>query len=159
MKIDNEKKSAAPVFLVEEDSYTEGCDRVTHFLDKSSLVKYENISFDPERSCSAADQQFWAMVEDGLQKNRRNVSDLIEELQESGYTHLSELAAMEQGYESKVLHTLVHLLDGFIGIDSSFYNLIEDSHRLSPRLRQKITEYPDRYHLLQLNACNLWTFL
>ncbi|MCF8056814.1 MAG: hypothetical protein K9K37_09255 [Desulfocapsa sp.] len=159
MKITNKENIAAPVFLVEEDTYAQGCERVTHFLDKSALVTYENISFTPDHSCSASDDMFWAMVDKGLEKNRQSVIGLINELQESGYSTLTELAAMEQGYESKILHTLVHLLDGFIGIDSAFYNLIEDSHLLSTSLRRKIKQRPKHYQLIQINASNLWSFL
>jgi hypothetical protein len=159
LNIKNKKKIAAPVFLVEENSYAKGCERVTHFLDKSALLTYEDISFTPDHSSSASDDTFWIMVDEGLEKNRQSVIGLIKELQESGYSTLAELAAMEQGYESKILHTLVHLLDGFIGIDSAFYNLIEDSHLLSSTLRQKIKQNPDNYQLIQINASNLWSFL
>ena len=79
---------------------------------------------------------------------------LIHELQESGYHTLVELAEIKQGYESKTLHTLVHLLDGFIGIDSKFYNLIENSHLISASLRREIKQTPAHYWLLQIEAVN-----
>ena len=159
MNIDSSKKIVAPAFLVEEDSYAKGCKKVIHFLDKTALVKYDRIEFNPDLSCSASDQKFWAMVDSGLEKNSKSVIGLIDELQKSGYRQLEELAGMKQGYESKILHILVHLLDGFIGVDSSFYNLIEDSHQVSDSLRRKIKQTPENYRLLQVNAENLWTFL
>lgn len=159
MNSDNSKKIATPVFLVDTDTFVQGCKKVTHFLDKTGLVKYENIVFNPDLSCSASDPGFWKTIDSGLEKNRQSIIALIDELRESGYSQLGELAEMKQGYESKILHTLVHFLDGFIGIDSSFYNLIEDSHLLSDSLRQKIEHSPDHYQLLQVNAQKLWSFL
>jgi hypothetical protein len=156
---DSSKNRVAPAFLVEVESYQKGCKKVIYFLDKTALVKYDSIEFNPDLSCSASDQKFWAMVDSGLRKNRQSVTDLIDELQKSGYSQLVDLAEMKQGYESKIMHILVHLLDGFIGIDSSFYNLIEDSHQISDSLRLKIKQSPENYWLLQINAENLWTFL
>jgi len=159
LNLDNSKKIATPVFLVDADTYAQGCEKVTLFLDKTALVRYENIVFNSDLSCSASDPIFWEIVNNGLEKNKQSIIALIDELQESGYSQLTELAGMKQGYESKVLHTLVHLLDGFIGVDSSFYNLIEDSHLLNDSLRQKIKQTPNRYQLLQVNAKKLWAFL
>jgi hypothetical protein len=159
LNIDNSKKIAAPVFLVEAKDYTLGCEKVTYFLDNTAQVTYEDITNDRDLSCSASDPKFWKMVGNGLEKNSQSVIGLIRDLEESGYNQLTELAEMKQGYESKTLHILVHFLDGFIGIDSSFYNLMEDSHLLSDSLRQKIKQTPNHYWLLQINARNLWTFL
>ncbi len=159
MNIDSTKKIVAPAFLVEAESYPKGCKKVLHFLDETALVKYDSIEFSPDLSCSASNHKFWETVDRGLKKNRQSVIGLIDELQKSGYSQIVELAEMKQGYESKVLHILVHLLDGFIGIDSSFYNLIEDSHQISDSLRLKIEQIPENYQLLQVNAENLWTFL
>lgn len=155
----NNIKTAAPAFLVEAKTYTQGCDKIAHFLDKTLLIKYDNIEFTRDRSCSASDQEFWAMVDDGLEQNRQSVIGLIDELRENGYGQLTELAGMRQGYESKLLHILVHLLDGFIGIDSKFYNLVEDSHQVSEALRRKIEQTPDHYQLLQVEAENPRTFI
>lgn len=148
-----------PSFLVEVNNYTEGCKKVIHFLDQTALVKYESIEFKPDMSCSAADRRFWPMVESGLENNRLSVIALIKELQESGYSQLADLAEMKQGYESKILHILVHFLDGFIGIDSSFYNLIEDSHQISASLQLRIAQSPENYWLFRIDAKNLWTLL
>lgn len=159
MNIDSTKKIVVPAFLVEAESYPKGCKKVIHFLDETALVKYDRIEFSPDLSCSASNYKFWEIVDSGLKKNRQSVVGLIDELQKNGYSKIVELAEMKQGYESKVLHILVHLLDGFIGIDSSFYNLIEDSHQISDSLRRKIEQIPENYQLIQINAENLWTFL
>jgi len=99
------------------------------------------------------------MVDSGLEKNRESVISLIDELQTSGYSQLLDLADMKQGYESKILHILVHFLDGFIGIDSSFYNLIEDSHQISDSLHLRIKQNPQNYWLFRIDAKNSWTLL
>jgi hypothetical protein len=80
--------------------------------------------------------------------NRTFAGNLIVELEETGITSLKELKDLPQGYPSKVLHTLVHILDGFIGADSAFYNLLEDSHWLSAKLQETIKENPEAYWLV-----------
>ena len=157
--MNNSKKTAAPAFLVEAKTYTQGCDKIMHFLNKTILIKYDNVEFTRDRSCSASDQEFWTMVDDGLKKNRQSMIGLIDELRESGYSQLTELVEMRQGYESKTLHILVHLLDGFIGVDTSFYNLVEDSHQISDTLHRKIEQTPDSYQLLQVEVENPQTFI
>lgn len=157
--IDGNKNILAPAFLVEADSYAKGCKKVMYFLEITALVKYDNFQFSPDLSCSASEQKFWKIIDNGLKNNRQSVAALIEELQNNGYRQLAELTEMKQGYESKMLHILVHLLDGFIGIDSSFYSIIEDSHQISDSLRRKIRESPGKYWLLQGNTENSWSFL
>jgi hypothetical protein len=70
------------------------------------------------------------------------------ELQETGLGRAEDLLTLQQGYPSKLLHILTHMLDGFIGIDSVFYNLIEDSHWLSAPLRSTILHKPEHYWLV-----------
>ena len=43
---------------------------------------------------------------------------MLAELRESGYEKLPDLVGMKQGYDSKVLHTVTHLLAGFFGVDT-----------------------------------------
>ena len=68
------------------------------------------------------------------------------------YSSLQDLFFIKQGFESKILHTVTHMLDGFIGVDSAFYNLIEDSHWLSPSLRREITSHMHEYWLVRVVA-------
>lgn len=159
MNSENSKTMVAPAFLVEVDSYTKGCKRVVHFLEETALVSYDQVEFNVDLSCSALDQNFWELVDSGLDKNRQSVRGLIDELQKSGYSQLLDLTKMKQGYESKIFHILAHLLDGFVGMDSSFYNLVEDSHLISDSLHQKIKQDPGNYWTIQINAESLWTFL
>ena len=51
-----------------------------------------------------------------------------------------------------MLHVITHLLDGFFGIDSYFYNLVEDSHWVSEELRATIKTSPSRYWLIAVEA-------
>ena len=156
-KID--KTIVVPAFLVEAESYIHGCEKVGRFLDLTPLIRYDNIDFAFGQSCSAADPNFWEMVDSACERNNRTVNELIRELQNNGFSQMTELAQIKQGYESKVLHTLVHLLDGFIGIDTSLYNLAEDSHQISDNLRQKISKQPRNYWLLQAEAENPQTLI
>jgi len=150
----NSEERATPIFLVEAADYDQGCKRVRHFLDKTALLKYDSIEFSPEYSWIGSQPQFWQTLETGIAANRASVKELVSELKESGFHQLEDLERMKQGYESKILHILVHLLDGFIGIDTSFYNLIEDSHQISLSLSDKIKQDPHKYILLQISAKN-----
>ena len=87
--------------------------------------------------------------------NRKVLADLLEELKDSGVTEVQHLVSLPQGYASKTLHTIAHLLDGFIGIDSHFYNLVDDSHWLSDQQRRKMEAAPTSYWLLQVEAASL----
>jgi len=87
-------------------------------------------------------------METGIAANRTFCSALLKELQETGLTELEDLLAIQPGYPSKLLHILTHMLDGFIGTDSVFYNLVEDSHWLSEPLRSTIQQNPESYWLV-----------
>src|SRR4030043_54062 len=65
---------------------------------------------------------------------------------------LKDLQELPQGYKSKILHVITHLLDGFFGIDTYFYNLEEDSHWVSEELKEKIKTNPPIFWLLSLEA-------
>jgi hypothetical protein len=62
---------------------------------------------------------------------------------------------LQQGYVTKVLHTLTHLLDGFIGIDSVFYNLVEDSHWASEGLLKALQDTAGEYWLVPVRTGKL----
>ena len=80
------------------------------------------------------------------------VHNFLDSLKDEGFSTLEDLHGLEQGYASKIFHTIAHLLDGFIGIDSHFYNLEEDSHGISPDLEQKILAAPDNYWILRVKG-------
>ena len=122
---------------------------VLRFLDQTTLVRYDRIHIVEEHIISAENKKFWPGLEASILENRQVIGDFVNELKGYGVNHLDDMKHLEQGYQSKTLHTIAHLLDGFFGIDSCFFNLIEDSHWLSPSLKEKIMENPDQYWLVE----------
>ncbi|MBU0480177.1 MAG: hypothetical protein KKG47_03630 [Proteobacteria bacterium] len=144
---------ATHTLLVGGENQGECKSRVIHFFQKNFLVRYDRIVIVEEKSCSAERSDFWVFAEEKMEANRRAVAALVSELQESGFQKISDLKTMGQGYESKILHVVTHLLDGFFGADTVFYNLEEDSHWLSDKLVRRIKEQPGKFWLLEV-ACS-----
>lgn len=119
------------------------------FFEKTQLVRYDAVHVPEDQAVSAEKPIFWERIEQDMTGNRQVVGELIEDLKESGIASLDDLAELPQGFQSKTIHTLAHLLDGFFGIDSVFYNLVEDSHWLSASLRQEILADPSEYWLIK----------
>lgn len=122
------------------------------FFQKTMLLRYDNVTISKEKSCQATEASFWKRLDDGVAANREILSGFISELHDSGLQDLRNLHELQQGYQSKVFHIVAHLLDGFIGIDSVFYSLPEDSHWLSEKLRAEILRSPEKYWLLSVTA-------
>jgi hypothetical protein len=126
--------------------------KVLQFFEQYQLVRYSQIDIPRDAALAAGDPKF----EDGLQKailkNRGIVDTLAAELQREGVDTLHDLAALPQGYKTKMLHVITHLLDGFFGIDTYFYNLEEDSHWVSDMLSKKIHAHSSQYWLLTIEA-------
>ena len=135
--------------LVKGDDLESCRQRVLHFFSSNILARYDKVVINDSKSFQASDESFWKMVRQGNEDNQLAVAGLIRELQDAGLNTLNELNDMEQGYKSKLLHTLTHLLDGFFGIDTCFYNLDEDSHWLGDELAKTIKEQPEKFWLLQ----------
>ncbi len=138
------------LFLVPENNWHEASHRVKRFFDHSILVKYASVNFDQHTSISVADHDFWLMLEKGLSKNKEVLTGLLDELAGEGFDSLKNLLSMDQGYQSKLLHTATHLLDGFFGIDSYFFNLAEDSHQVSSKLRNSLQTDPTGFWLVKV---------
>lgn len=117
------------------------------------MVRYDNIVIDDELLGNAPD--FVDALASGLEKNRQTLHKFIEELGATGFSERSDLMELSQGYHSKILHIIAHFLDGFIGIDSVFYNLVEDSHWLSKETKDQIEQDPVRFNLLFLKCYSL----
>ncbi|MCD6549031.1 MAG: hypothetical protein J7K10_06135 [Thermodesulfobacterium sp.] len=83
-------------------------------------------------------ERFWEILEYGIEKNKEALLNFLKELKREGFSKIEDILEISQGYLSKVFHIIVHLVDGFFSIDSTFYNLIEDSHSLSKALRKEI---------------------
>ncbi len=122
------------------------------FFAKTPLVRFEHVHVMEEHSISAEDPLFWQRVDEGIARNRSTLNELIHELKGYGFETLTDLVKMEQGFQSKIVHTAAHLLDGFIGIDTSFYSHAHDSHWLSETQRNEIQKTPTDYWLLQIRG-------
>jgi hypothetical protein len=123
--------------------------RVQRFFAGTMLLRYERLLVPEEEAVSGAEDRFGARLAQGLAANRGLVAELLANLKEEGFTALDDLRGLEKGYLSKILHTVAHLQDGFIGIDSRFYNLEEDSHGVSRELQRKIAADPGNYWILR----------
>jgi hypothetical protein len=122
------------------------------FFSKNLLVRYDTVSILEEESVTAEDSSFWERISQGEAANRQAIKSLFEELKGEGYEGVNDFLVMEQGFQSKLFHTIAHLLDGFFGIDSTLYNLEDDSHWVSRTLRNRIQTAPGKYRLLKINA-------
>jgi len=134
------------------DDFAAARDTVLSFFKKSILLFYDDIVAVEAASYSAADERFWEELTEGIAANRLILRGFLDELQAEGCREIDDLSALPLGYPSKVLHLIAHLLDGFIGIDSVFYNLLEDSHWLSEGLGDTIRQSPSRYWLIRVEA-------
>ncbi len=138
--------------LVDGPDFESCRDKVLHFFDNTILVKYDTIEVVGAESRSALEPEFWPRVEKGIAANREVVAGFFETLRKEGFTSFTDCLAMPQGFASKTLHTVVHLLDGFFGVDSILYNLVEDSLWLSERCRRRIGKNPEQFRLLKVKA-------
>ena len=127
-------------------------DYTLRFFAKTPLVRYDVVTVDEAASCPATHPDFWPRVEEGVRQNQEVLAALLAELKESGLRRLDDLLVLGKGYQSKLVHTVAHLVDGFFGIDTVFYNLADDSHGVSPQLAREVRENPHDYWLLRVNA-------
>jgi hypothetical protein len=138
--------------LVCGDSFAACSDQVRRFFDLTSLVIYDCIEVRQEQSRAAVAADFGGAVEAAIADNRETVDGLIAELGRTGIGSIDGLPGLPQGYPSKILHIIAHFLDGFIGIDSSFYNLVDDSHWLPESTRAAIVRHPENYWLIHVDC-------
>lgn len=136
-------------FLASARDFASARALVLRFLDRTQLVHFDAVRVVEAESCSGADHGFWPLLEQGLAGNRQVLEKLLGELRAAGVLDLKDLLSLPQGLESKIFHTMAHLLDGFFGIDSRLFILPEDSHRLSDGLRRQITELPEDFWLVK----------
>lgn len=136
------------IFLVSGENYPEAKGKVEHFLTKNLLVRYSALLFDDEKAMDNLQEQFFATIRWAEEQNVLTLQGLLSEFVDLGYDTVSDLSRVPQGYESKLLHTVTHLLDGFFGLDSFFYNLVEDSNRISTSLLEKIGKHMDKEFFL-----------
>lgn len=134
--------------LAMEPDFEKSAGHVLRFLERTTLVRYDAARVVADQSCSGADPRFWPWLEQGLADNRQVLTKLIGELRTAGTREFSDLISLPQGFQSKIFHTMAHLLDGFFGIDSQFYSLPEDSHWLGDNMRRQIEADPEDFWLV-----------
>lgn len=126
--------------------------QVNRFFDKTTLVIYDKIIVNNEQSLSGTEKNFWSNLEAAEQNNRSIIAGLVDELHQNGILSLQDVGTIEQGYVSKTFHILSHFIDGFIGIDSYFYNLLDDSHWVPKKTIEFINQCPAGYWLIHLDC-------
>jgi len=126
--------------------------QVTRFFDRTMLIRYDEILVLKNESINGTEKEFPARLQEGLAANQQAIGELLENLKGEGFATLEDIKGMEKGYVSQIFHTIAHLLDGFIGIDSRFYNLEEDAHDISLGLQQKILSAPQNYWILKVKG-------
>ena len=126
--------------------------KVLQFFERYELVRYSRIDIAQDASLAAKDPDFGGRLQKAIVRNRGILQELIGELQREGVDTLHDLSVLPQGYKTKMLHVITHILDGFFGIDTYFYNLEEDSHWVSDTLSSKIRTDSSHYWLLMIEA-------
>lgn len=144
------KKISEHIILLRATSFGEGCRQARSFFEKTTLVLYDTIEIDEDRSASAKDALFNDIIAQGLARNSKMMAKFVSDLKDSGVNSIDDLLTLPQGFASKTLHILTHLLDGFIGIDSGFYSLADDSHDISAKTADEIQENPDAFWVLSV---------
>ncbi len=143
--------------MVEAENSLAANQQVKHYLKGYQLITYADLVIRPEEIISGKDTRFWPTIDEGVVKNLQFAGSMLTTLKKEGVATLDDLLQMEEGYLTKVLHTLTHLLDGFIGVDSVFYNLVEDSHRVRVGLKEIIEENREQYWLIPVRTGMLET--
>ena len=139
-------------FLVHAETAALAGRHVERYLEGNQLITYARFFVNEAEILAGRDPAFADVLERGLAANRAFGQRMLDHLHAEGVSRLDQLLDLEQGYVTKVLHTLTHLVDGFIGVDSVFYNLVEDSHRLSPALTATLQRDPGNYWLVPVRT-------
>jgi hypothetical protein len=126
--------------------------QVERFFGRTTLVHYTAVKVDVDRIVSALDEGFRGRVTSGLATNRATLEQLLSELRSAGFSGFDDLILVPQGLPSKIIHTIAHLVDGFFGIDSHFYNLIDDSHSVSDARWNEIGNVPERHWMVPVTG-------
>jgi hypothetical protein len=126
------------------------------YFEKSQLVQYDSIEIDHSHCMNATDSKFEKLIKQGIDSNREIVSDLLRKLNREGCTNLQDILTIPQGFQSKLLHTMSHILDGFFGIDSKFYDIDEISHWITDNRRKQITGSPETCWLMKIEAQSVY---
>ena len=122
------------------------------FFEHNDLVRYDSVIIASSAIIPGTDPDFFNKIEEGLKANRQAINSLVRELQAEGAADPQTWATLQQGYATKLLHTAIHLLDGFFGVDSALYNLIEHTHQVTAPLLSRIQKNPGQYWLVPVSG-------
>jgi hypothetical protein len=142
----------AHFMLVQAREIESGMAAVRKFLDETLLIQYDSVRCRKSQSYAATGPEFWRKLDEVIARNREILQGFIAELEADGLRVVADLQGVSQGYQSKLLHIIAHFLDGFIGIDTVFYNLLDDSHWLTETTRKSILASPESYWLIQVDT-------
>ena len=142
-------------FLVSGQHYEDCKAQIDSFFEKTTLVQYDKISIDNDAIVNGGNEQFSERLKKSLDRNQAVLAKFIDELKTTGFVKRSDLPSLKQGYPSKVLHIIAHFLDGFISIDTAFYNLIDDSHWISAKTKEQLTSHPEKFWLIPLDCYSM----
>ena len=147
------KLLARHVVLASGNSGEDARAQVLHFFEATSLVNYDKIIIPADDGeLVGTDPEFDGRLARGLERNREILARFMAELEAAQGTSELDFTQVPQGYPSKVLHIIAHFLDGFIGIDSAFYNLVDDSHWLPDNTADQIAAEPEKFYLFVLEC-------
>ena len=138
--------------LLESSNRKEAELHARYFCEHNDLVRYDSTVIESDAILCGTDPEFITKLKSGLEGNKKAINKLIEELRTEGALDSQAWPTLQQGYATKLLHTLIHLLDGFFGIDSALYNLVENSHQVSVALLSRIKEHPEKYWLVPVTG-------
>ncbi|MDW7772910.1 MAG: hypothetical protein SCH71_08475 [Desulfobulbaceae bacterium] len=146
------------ILSIEHDLLVSGPDIQTcsqharRFLEKSQLVHYDTVEIDLEHSMNGSDARFPEALDRSIARNHEILAQLLAQLKEEGCVDLDHLLLLSQGFPSKLLHTMCHLLDGFFGVDSFFFDIDEVSNWLTAPRQKQIRESPETCWLMHVKA-------
>jgi len=129
---------------------------VQSFFKKSQLVHYDSVEIDLPNSVNGSDPRFEDLLNRAIAQNHEILADLLSKMKNEGCNELEDLLHLPQGFQSKLLHTISHLLDGFFGVDSHFFDIDNISHRLTENRQKKIKESPDKCWLMRVKATSVY---
>lgn len=139
--------------LLLESSSRETAQQHAHsFLAHNDLVRYDSVTIESSAILSGNDPEFLENIKSGLAANRQAIQKLVDKLYTEGAADPKNWPTLQQGYTTKLLHTVIHLLDGFFGVDSAFYNLIDNSNQVTDTLLNIIKESPGKYWLVPVTG-------
>ena len=144
------------VMLVSDPDEERCRHHVRLFFEKSQLVHYDSIEFADQACINGTDPAFAQLLEQGLEENRRRLRRFLAKLKQEGCASLDDLLDLEQGFKSKLLHTTSHLLDGFFGIDSYFYDIDEISHWITAARQEQLERVPEECWLVRLTGKSVY---